>query len=112
VLFKSPTGDQSRAQVQAFKDTWRWGLETGRALLEIEERRPDIHEYLGCLLKFMGKDNLAAYLVMMSVRLIEIHRILKSTGSLYIHCDPNAGHYLKVIIDGIFGKANFRDDIV
>ena len=112
VLFRVPTGDHSRSQVQAFKDAWRWNLETERALLDIEERRPDIFQYISSLLEFMGRENLSAYLVMMSVRLIEMHRVLKSAGSIYLHCDPNACHYLKIIMDAIFGRSNFRNDIV
>jgi DNA modification methylase len=112
VLFKTPAGVRSRAQVDAFKDTWTWGLRAETALLEIEERRPDIFAFLDSLIGFVGKTDMMAYVVMMSVRLIEMRRVLKPTGTLYLHCDPTAGHYLRIVLDCIFGSANFRSEIV
>jgi site-specific DNA-methyltransferase (adenine-specific) len=102
----------AEAQTFAFEDTWRWGPESEKALGEVLER----HERLGRLLELLarspGKEGLPAYLAMMAVRLIELHRVLKPTGSLYLYCDPTASHYLKVILDQIFGPENFRSEVV
>jgi len=67
---------------------------------------------LSFIWEIRGKNDMTAYLVMMAARLIELHRVLKPTGSLYLHCDPTASHYLKIVLDGIFGPENFRNEIV
>ena len=95
-------------QVQAFADIWAWGPHCDAAL---EETGPGM-DMLRALVDGMGKIQMAAYLIMMTPRLVELHRILKPTGSLYLHCDPTMSHYLKVILDGIFGRRNFRSEIV
>ena len=64
------------------------------------------------IVRFVGRNDMTAYLVMMTVRLVELHRVLKPTGSIYLHCDPTASHYLKVVMDAIFGTGNFRNEIV
>ena len=114
VLFKSPkTGDDSSSQIQAFDDTWHWGEDDAQAIDEImRSGHTDIANLIQALRKFLGENDMMAYLVMMAIRLIELHRVLKPTGSLYLHCDPTASHYLKLILDAVFGHENFRNEIV
>ncbi len=116
VLYKEPTGKLSQAQISAFEDTWHWGLESERALQEIAASPiapTEVKEFMSVLPKLVGKrTDMAAYLTMMCIRLIELRRVLKETGSIYLHCDPTASHYLKLLMDTIFGVANFRNEIV
>ena len=118
VIFKSEAGRRSDAQLLAFEDTWHWGpsAEATYAYLtntaRHEGRVPDtVSSLIAALRKGIGENQMMAYLVEMSVRLVELRRVLKTTGSLYLHCDPTASHYLKVIMDGIFGAVNFRNEI-
>ncbi len=69
-------------------------------------------EMLRAMRSFLGENDMMAYLAMMAVRLIELHRVLKSTGSLYLHCDPTASHYLKILLDAVFGARRFGAEIV
>ena len=96
VLFRSPAGQQSQAQIEAFEDTWHWGDEVEAAFDEVM-RGPnaDAAEMLRAMRSFLRENDMMAYLTMMAVRLIELHRVLKPTGSLYLHCDPTASHYLR-----------------
>ncbi len=100
------------AKSPAFRDTWRWEAESKKALEETLERHEELGEFIRFLVRSLGKGDLSAYLVMMTARLVELHRVLKPAGSLYLHCDPTASHYLKVILDQIFGPENFRSEIV
>ena len=111
VLFKNATGERSEAQITAFEDTWTWGIESERFLDEIENTKGELYQLLDLLVRTLGKNSLSAYLVMMAIRLIELHRVLKSTGSLYLHCDTTASHYLKMILDLIFDARNYRNQI-
>lgn len=113
VLFKNDAGGQSGAQIQAFDDTWHWSLQaqaTYQALLTCGHQKlaAQVAAFYSCL----GTNDLMAYLVMMAPRLLELHRVLKPTGSLYLHCDPTASHYLKVLLDAIFGAERFRNEII
>ena len=112
VLFKSLSGEDSQAQIQAFEDTWQWSHESDRFLKELKLTNGDLAELLDLMVRQFGRNDLSAYLVMMGVRLVELHRVLKSTGSLYLHCDQNASHYLKLILDNVFGRNNFRNEII
>lgn len=112
VIFRDQTGQESGAQILAFKDTWQWGRESEQALEDLLPHHGQLAKFLTDLVGFLGRNSLSAYLVMMAVRLVELHRVLKSTGSLYLHCDPTASHYLKVILDVIFGPQNFRNEII
>jgi site-specific DNA-methyltransferase (adenine-specific) len=112
VLFKSPSGEDSQAQIQAFEDTWHWSAESERFLEQLKFKNGDLAELLDLMVRQFGRNDLSAYLVMMAVRLVELHRVLKSTGSLYLHCDQNASHYLKLILDNVFGRDNFRNEII
>jgi len=112
VIFREHSGKGPGAQIQAFEDTWHWGVESEKALGEVLERHGRLGEFLDFMVRSLGRNDLSAYLVMMAVRLLELHRVLKPTGSLYLHCDPTASHYLKVILDQIFGPRNFRNEII
>jgi len=113
LLFKSPKGKQSEAQIEAFKDSWSWGDQAEKELDELlKHKNTDVAQMIHALVTFLKRNDMTAYLVMMSTRLLEMHRVLKPTGSLYLHCDPTASHYLKVVLDAVFGKANMRNEIV
>ncbi|HWG11316.1 MAG TPA: DNA methyltransferase [Rhodanobacteraceae bacterium] len=112
LLFKTPKGHESDAQITAFEDSWHWGEQAEREYAEIlRQPNTDVAELMPALRAFLGENDMMAYLVMMANRLLELHRVLKATGSLYLHCDPTASHYLKIVLDGVFGKANFRTEI-
>lgn len=104
---------ESESQIQAFEDTWHWTLETQRAFEELVIRSNErVSTLMQALERFVGHNDVLAYLTMMTTRLLELHRVLKPTGSLYLHCDPTASHYLKVVLDAIFDKRNFKNEIV
>ena len=119
VIFKDESGRKSDAQLVAFEDTWHWGpaAESVYAYLtntaRHEGRVPEsLTRIIAALRSAIGENQMMAYLVEMSVRLVGLRRVLKRTGSLYLHCDPTASHYLKVILDGVFGPRRFRTEIV
>jgi site-specific DNA-methyltransferase (adenine-specific) len=113
VLFRSPAGEQSRAQIEAFEDTWHWNDTAEEAFDQvIHSGNTDVAEMLRALRSYLRENDMMAYLTMMSARLIELHRVLRPTGSLYLHCDSSASHYLKVLMDGIFGGEFFKNEIV
>jgi adenine specific DNA methylase Mod len=109
ILYRSPVG--ADAQRKAFEDTWRWEDGAEDAMESVRQTDLSIFKVLQSLQGFLGQSDLMAYLAMMAVRLVELRRVLKPTGSLYLHCDPNASHYLKVVLDGVFGPDSFRTDI-
>jgi DNA modification methylase len=111
VLFKEQSGAQAAAQLQAFKDTWSW-VEAASTYQELILKQGKLGDAIRALGQLLPHGGLLAYLVMMAPRLAELHRVLKPTGSLYLHCDPTASHYLKVVMDAIFGPANFVNEIV
>lgn len=111
VFFRSPEGSSSEAQVEAFRDTWSWTGDTELAFDEIIRSGTDAVMVLDALRRHLKESDLMAYLVMMTSRLIELRRILRPTGSIYLHCDPTASHYLKLVMDGIFGPNRFRNEI-
>ncbi len=112
VLFKSASGAGTDASIEAFDDTWTWGDSAKDALLDVAAgtNRP-LTVMMEAMRTAIGENPLMAYLAMMAVRLVELHRVLKDTGSLYLHCDPTASHYLKLVLDGVFGAENFRTEI-
>ena len=113
VLFKAPTGEQSQAQIEAFEDTWHWNEHAERAFDEVmQSGNTEVAEMLRAMRSFLKENDMMAYLTMMAVRLLELHRILTPTGSLYLHCDPTASHYLKILLDGVFGANQFRNEII
>ena len=112
VLFKTPKGHESAAQIEAFEDTWHWNEQAEREFGElVRGSNTNVSEMVQALRRFLGENDMMAYLTMMANRLIELHRVLKPTGSLYLHCDPTASHYLKIVLDGVFGQANYLNEI-
>ena len=116
ILFPDRSGAAAPAQIRAFSDTWPWTPETERTFEEEiigNSRIPAaVKELLAALRRWLGRNDLMAYLVMMTPRLVELRRVLKPTGSLYLHCDPTVSPYLRIALDGIFGRENFRSEIV
>lgn len=113
VLFKDESGSDSEAQITAFEDSWHWNQAAQDAYDHLVTQSPDhISTMIGALRTAIGTNQMIAYLVMMAIRLVELHRVLKPTGSLYLHCDPTASHYLKIILDTIFGPEQFRNEII
>ena len=112
VLFREASGEASQAQFHAFTDTWNWA-DAAQTYADFVDNCPNTPfvEMVEALHSFLKNSPMMAYLVMMSPRLMELHRVLKPTGSLYLHCDPTAGHYLRMLLDGIFNKENFRNEI-
>ena len=108
VLFKAPSGERSQAQIEAFEDTWHWN-ESAESAFDgvITGQHSDAAIMLRAMRTALGENDMMAYLAMMAVRLIELHRVLKPTGSLYLHCDRLQTTYLKLLLDGIFGPTNF-----
>ena len=114
VLFKDERGADSESQITAFLDTWHWDAAAERTYRELttSQHIPErVGRMIGAMREFIGSNQMMAYLVMMAIRLTELHRVLKPTGSLYLHCDPVASHYLKVALDAIFGPEQFRAEI-
>jgi DNA modification methylase len=113
VLFKDESGSESEAQITAFEDTWHWNQAAEETYNDLVTQAPDhVSKMIASLRDFIGTNQMMAYLVMMAARLVELHRVLKPTGSLYLHCDPTASHYLKIILDTIFGTKNYRAEII
>ena len=113
VLFRERSGEESAAQITAFDDTWRWSMESELAYQDVvTQRGGKVGELLAAMRAFLGQNDMMAYLTMMAQRMVELHRVLKPTGSIYLHCDPTASHYLKLLMDAVFGPTNFRNEIV
>jgi len=113
VLFRDESGKEADSQITAFEDTWHWGEDAQSTFHDLRQSAPaHVASMINALREFIGANQMMAYLVMMTARLIELHRVLKPTGSIYLHCDPTASHYLKVVMDTIFGVQNFRNEIV
>lgn len=113
VLFKDENGKDSESQITAFEDTWHWNQTAEQTYNDlITSASPHISRLIGALRDSIGTNQMMAYLVMMAARLVELHRVLKTTGSLYLHCDPTSSHYLKIILDTIFEAKNFRNEII
>src|SRR6185437_12334601 len=99
LLFKSPKGHESEAQITAFEDSWHWGEQAEREFDEIiHGGNTVLAEMMRALRSFLGENDMMAYLTMMANRLVQLHRVLKATGSIYLHCDPTASHYLKIVL--------------
>ena len=112
ILFKSPAGAGADASIEAFDDSWSWGPTASSALMDIAQSgNHTLHVLMQAMKTAIGENAMMAYLAMMAVRLLELHRVLKPTGSLYLHCDPTASHYLKLVLDAVFGSDNYRNEI-
>ena len=113
LLFKSPKGHTSEAQIEAFEDTWHWGEQAEREFDELlRQENTNIAELVKALRSFLGENDMMAYLTMMALRLVELHRVLKPIGTIYLHCDPAACHYLKILMDTVFNPENFRNHLI
>ena len=115
VLFKEVSGTPAAAQIKAFEDTWTWDMAANEALTEIHNDPAvpaPLVELMKTFMNFLRASPMMAYLVQMGIRLVHMHRSLRPTGSLYLHCDPTASHYLKLVLDGIFGPRGFVNEIV
>lgn len=115
VLFRDRSGAESQAQIEAFDDTWTWNQEAEGLYLELVGGGNvplKVQDALEAMRRILGDNDVLAYLVMMTARLLELHRVLRSPGSLWLHCDPTASHYLKVLLDSIFGPRQFINEII
>ena len=114
VLFGQKSGEEAHAQIEAFDDTWTWSQEVDHQYRELigGGAPPTVADAIEAMRKLIGESDMLAYLVMMAPRLVELHRVLKPTGSIYLHCDPTASHYLKLLLDAVFGPKNFRNEII
>ena len=112
VLFAEKNGSQAAAQIKAFEDTWQWDRIAAQAYEETVELGGDVSRAMQAFRTVLGENNMLAYLAMMAPRLVELRRVLKETGSIYLHCDPTASHYLKLLMDAVFGPKSFLNEIV
>ena len=113
VLFAEKDGSKSSAQIHAFEDTWTWNLDAERSYQHIVENIGGrIADAMRAFRTFLGTSDMMAYLAMMAPRLVELRRVLKPSGSIYLHCDPTASHYLKILMDAIFLPQHFRNEII
>lgn len=113
VLFRDESGIEAQAQITAFEDTWHWNVDTEKVYQElVTSGEARVSSVISALRETIGTNQVTAYLVMMAIRLVELHRILKPTGTLYLHCDPTASHYLRIVLEAIFGPTNFRNEII
>jgi len=114
VLFHEKNGTDSTAQISAFDDTWHWNIDSERTYEDLVTECPikKLSDLIQALRSFLGANDMMAYLTMMAIRLVEMHRVLKPTGSIYLHCDPTASHYLKQVMDAIFDIRNFKNEII
>jgi site-specific DNA-methyltransferase (adenine-specific) len=111
VLFAEQNGSRAAAQIKAFEDTWRWDQAAAEAYQEVVEGGGKVSQAMQAFRTFLGDSNLLAYLAMMAPRLVELRRVLKPTGSIYLHCDPTASHYLKLLMDSVFSPMCFLNEI-
>lgn len=113
VLFKEVNGTDSSAQITAFEDTWHWDLKAEETYHEVVTQGPKkLADLIQAMRSFLGQNDMMAYLTMMAIRLVEMYRVLKPTGSIYLHCDPTASHYIKLLMDAVFGLANYRNELI
>src|SRR2546422_823247 len=111
VLFAEHDGTRSAAQIKAFEDTWQWDQGAAEAYEETVVQGGRVAEGMRAFRTFLSDSDMMAYLAMMAPRLFELRRVLKSTGSIYLHCDRTASHYLKMLMDAVFGPEHFLSEI-
>jgi len=112
VLFAEKDGARSASQITAFKDTWEWNEESSLAYEQVVEAGGRVAEAMRAFRTLLGGTDMLAYLAMMAPRLVELRRVLKESGSIYLHCDPTASHYLKLLMDGVFGARCFKNELI
>ena len=112
VLFQEQDGSRSASQIKVFEDTWHWDQAAAQSYEDVLDAGGQVAEAMRAFQTLLGSNDMLAYLSMMAPRLMELRRVLKPTGSLYLHCDPAASHYLKLLLDAVFGPARFRTEIV
>jgi adenine specific DNA methylase Mod len=112
VLFAEQDGTRAASQIKAFTDTWHWDQAAVYDYERTVEQGGRVADALMAMRTFLGASDMLAYLSMMAPRLLELWRVLKPTGSIYLHCDPTASHYLKLLMDAIFGPDQFRSEII
>ena len=112
VLFAEKDGSQSSSQIHAFEDTWEWNIDAERSYEYVVEQGGRVAEAMRAFRTFLGGSDMMAYLAMMAPRLVELRRVLKQAGSIYLHCDATASHYLKILMDAIFGPQFFRNEVI
>lgn len=110
-IFRDETGSAPPAQIKAFTDTWKWHMAVD-VYKEVIAKGGPVSRLLGAMHEAIGQNDVMAYLSMMALRLHELHRVLHPNGSLFLHCDPTASHYLKLLLDAQFGKTNYRNEII
>jgi DNA modification methylase len=111
-FFHEKDGTDAASQIRAFEDTWTWNQESQRVYEELILQPGKVSEVMQAFKTFLGTNDMMAYLAMMAPRLVELRRVLKSTGLLYLHCDPTASHYLKLLLDAIMGKESYLAEII
>jgi DNA modification methylase len=111
-FFHEKDGTDAASQIQAFEDTWRWNQESQKVYEGLILQPGKVSEVMQAFHTFLGTNDMMAYLAMMAPRLVELRRVLKTTGSLYLHCDPTASHYLKLLLDAVFGVKAFKAEII
>jgi adenine specific DNA methylase Mod len=112
ILFAEQDGTRSAAQIKAFEDTWRWDQVASQAYQSMVERGGKLSQALQAFRIFLGESDMLAYLCMMAPRLVDLRRVLKPMGNIYLHCDPTASHYLKLLMDAVFSPLYFRNEII
>ena len=112
VLFAERDGTQAASQIKAFEDTWKWDETAARAYEEVVEGGGRVAQAMLAFRTFLGDSDMLAYLAMIAPRLVELRRVLKTSGSIWLHCDPTASHYLKLLLDAVFGPTNFRGEVI
>jgi len=111
-FFHEKDGSDAASQIRAFEDTWHWNVESEKTYQDLVTQPGKVSEVMQAFRTFLGANDMMAYLAMMAPRLVELRRALKSTGSLYLHCDPTASAYLKLILDAVFGPTAFKNEII
>lgn len=111
-FFQEKDGLAAASQIKAFEDTWEWNLEAETMYNALTEAPGKVSEVMQAFRTILGSNDMMAYLAMMAPRLVELRRVLKPTGSLYLHCDPTASHYLKLLLDAVFGREHYRNEII
>ncbi len=111
-FFHEKDGTDAASQIQAFEDTWHWNQESERTYQDLVTQPGKVSQVMQAFRTFLGQNDMMAYLAMMAPRLVQLRRVLKPTGSLYLHCDPTASHYLKLLLDAVFGPKSFQSEII